>query len=206
MVFQFSLIVLSEAVSVACWKMSARARNRGYGFHVDRLREASRHSFSSLLERRLVGAPLVACNGGRCLLRAVAAAVPEAPTGTRGTGHGRRGPAQRGTDVIDPDFKDDNCDGTDGVVADCIFVSASLGSGSGLGTRDDPVDTITGGIAAAQAQGKIAVCVSAEVYTEAVTVVSGISVYGGFDHEDAVFPFRRTRWRGQRSDMCCGMD
>ncbi len=95
------------------------------------------------------------------------------------------------SDPIDEDFTDENCDGSDGVVEDCVFVSASLGSDMGVGTRADPVDTIAQGIAVAQANGVSGVCVSGETYNESVTMVSGISVYGGFDHEDVDFRFRR---------------
>lgn len=94
-------------------------------------------------------------------------------------------------DPIDEDFTDENCDGTDGVVEDCVFVSASDGSSAGNGTPGDPLDTIANGIAFAQANDVSAVCVSGETYNEAVTMVSGISVYGGFDHEDVDFKFRR---------------
>ena len=46
-------------------------------------------------------------------------------------------------------------------------------------------------IAAADANDVDGVCVSGETYGEAVIMVSGISVYGGFDHEDVDFAFRR---------------
>lgn len=88
-------------------------------------------------------------------------------------------------DPIDPMFLDDNCDGTDGVVKDCVFVSASLGTPGGAGTRQDPLDTIAAGILQAQNVDAAAVCVSGESYTGQVQVPSGISVYGGFDHADA---------------------
>ncbi len=96
-----------------------------------------------------------------------------------------------GDDPIDEDFIDENCDGTDGVVEQCVFVSLTLGTPSSAGTRTDPMDSIAHGIDKAQNQGVPGVCVSGEIYDEAVTMVSGISVYGGFDHEDADFAFRR---------------
>jgi hypothetical protein len=94
-------------------------------------------------------------------------------------------------DPIDELFTDDNCDGTDGVVEDCVFVSAADGTSGGVGTRLDPVDTIQNGIAAANTASVSSVCVSGETYGESVTMISGINVYGGFDHEDVDFKFRR---------------
>ena len=95
-------------------------------------------------------------------------------------------------DPIDPSFTDDNCDGTDGVVAQCVFVSATLGSMAGAGTREHPTVSIARGIDIARSNGLAAVCVSGETYNEAVTVASGVSVYGGFDATNASFPFRRS--------------
>lgn len=94
-------------------------------------------------------------------------------------------------DPIDPSFTDDNCDGSDGDMEDCVFVSAADGSSAGAGTRLDPVDSIALGISVADANNVSAVCVSGETYSESVVMVSGISVYGGFDHEDVDFKFRR---------------
>ncbi|MFO0611584.1 MAG: PE-PGRS family protein [Polyangiaceae bacterium] len=95
-------------------------------------------------------------------------------------------------DPIDDQYKDDNCDGGDGVVEQCVYVSTSQGTANGAGTRQDPVQTIAQGIAVAQANGVPAVCVSGEVYNEAVTVPSGVNLYGGFDQNDADFKFKRS--------------
>ena len=95
-------------------------------------------------------------------------------------------------DPIDPSYADDNCDGTDGVVAQCVFVSATLGSMAGAGTREHPAVSIARGIDIARSNGLAAVCVSGETYNEAVTVASGVSIYGGFDASNASFPFRRS--------------
>lgn len=95
-------------------------------------------------------------------------------------------------DPIDDQYKDDNCDGADGVVEACVYVSASQGSDVNNGTRTDPMQTISGAIQRAQMIGVPAVCLSGEMYNEAVNVVSGISVYGGFDQNDADFKFRRS--------------
>src|SRR5262249_35095617 len=81
---------------------------------------------------------------------------------------------------------------TDGVVAQCVFVSATMGSIAGAGTRQQPINTIAGGIAAAKTKGLPAVCVSGGNYNEAVTGSSGINIYGGFDDANASFSFRRS--------------
>jgi hypothetical protein len=95
------------------------------------------------------------------------------------------------SDPLDAAFTDENCDGTDGVAASCVFVSASLGSSGGDGSVSDPLHTIAAGITAAQALGLSRVCLSGETYEESVTLVDGISLYGGFDQLDPDVPFRR---------------
>ncbi|MCC6213843.1 MAG: hypothetical protein IT376_03175 [Polyangiaceae bacterium] len=94
-------------------------------------------------------------------------------------------------DPIDPSFTDANCDGSDGVVEQCVYVSKAGSDLLGDGTRQSPKATIAGAIAFAQSNGVPAVCLSGETYEEAVTIVSGISLYGGFDQADADFEFRR---------------
>jgi len=96
------------------------------------------------------------------------------------------------TDPIDLSYTDDNCDGSDGLVAKCVFVSATLGSVAGSGTRQQPTVSIVRGIDIARTNGLAAVCVSGESYNEAVTVASGVSIYGGFDATNASFAFRRS--------------
>jgi hypothetical protein len=99
-------------------------------------------------------------------------------------------------DPIDPNLEDANCDGSDGVVEKCVYVSKSLGTAGGAGTRLDPLDTILAGIAKASALSLPSVCVSGnaagEQYAEVVTMKSGISVYGGFDSQDPDFQLRRS--------------
>jgi hypothetical protein len=93
------------------------------------------------------------------------------------------------SDPIDPNFTDDNCDGTDGVAEQCVYVSTSLGDDTtGAGTADSPMKTIKAAIQKAKDNGVPSVCLSGEVYNEAVTMVSGISVYGGFDHNSPNLP------------------
>jgi hypothetical protein len=94
-------------------------------------------------------------------------------------------------DPIDEDFTDENCDGGDGLVEQCVYVSTSQGSDANAGTRMSPMQTIAAAIQQAQTAGVPSVCLSGELYQEAVTVVSGISIYGGFDHNDPDFKFRR---------------
>ena len=94
-------------------------------------------------------------------------------------------------DPIDEDFKDDNCDGGDGLVEQCVYVSASQGSNGNPGTRQAPMQTIAAAIAQAKLNSVPAVCLSGEIYNEQVTMESGISLYGGFDQNDADFKFKR---------------
>lgn len=60
-----------------------------------------------------------------------------------------------------------------------IFVSAN-GSDEASGARNEPVRTISHGIAIAQASGKGNVYVTGGLYEEQVRMVSGINVIGGF--------------------------
>lgn len=91
-------------------------------------------------------------------------------------------------DEIDPDFVDANCDGTDGVIKDCVYVSITLGDDVlGDGSRASPVKSIAHGIDVAAQSELPAVCVSGELYEAPVTMKSGVSVYGGFDHLDPLF-------------------
>lgn len=95
------------------------------------------------------------------------------------------------SDAHDVAFTDDNCDGGDGIVDACVYVSASQGLDAQAGTRAMPMQTITAALQQAQANSVPFVCLSGEVYSETYTVPSGIGVVGSFDHLDADFPFRR---------------
>jgi hypothetical protein len=97
-------------------------------------------------------------------------------------------------DPIDDKFLDENCDGSDGVVEGCVFVSTSIGSDDDAaadGTRFKPYASIAKAIQVAATNKIPGVCVSGEIYNEQVTMVSGVSLYGGFDHKDSEFIFRR---------------
>lgn len=73
-------------------------------------------------------------------------------------------------------------DPRDGQVApECgVWVSASFGDDANPGTQAAPVKTITAGVVLAQ-QDTMRVYVCGETFNEAVFLVSGISLFGGFD-------------------------
>ncbi|MFT7623279.1 MAG: hypothetical protein ACI9WU_002462, partial [Myxococcota bacterium] len=86
---------------------------------------------------------------------------------------------------------DANCDGVDGEVDNAIFVAKS-GNDANPGTRTAPVFTIGKGITLADSGGYRDVYVATGVYQEAVSLASGVSVYGGYSatfaaHEPAVY-------------------
>jgi len=84
-----------------------------------------------------------------------------------------------GADSPDGSFVDANCDGIDGDVATAIFVDPS-GSDANLGTSSSlPVATL----ARAQllAAGTRDIYAGVGVYSEAVTLQSGVDVIGGYD-------------------------
>ena len=79
------------------------------------------------------------------------------------------------SDPIDPNFTDDNCDGGDGNVEQCVYVSTSQGDDTtGDGSRQSPLKTIGIAILKAKANAVPSVCLSGEVYNEAVSVMSGM--------------------------------
>ena len=83
-------------------------------------------------------------------------------------------------DVPDPMFLDTNCDGMDGDASNAIFVSPT-GDDTNAGTAQNPVKTVGKAIALAAANSKTNVYLSKGTYAESVNLVSGISLYGGFD-------------------------
>jgi hypothetical protein len=86
-------------------------------------------------------------------------------------------------DLPDDAFVDANCDGIDGDRAQAIFVAVT-GSDANAGTMQAPMRTVAAGLAAAQAGTKPAVYVSEGTYDGALTLLSGVSIYGGYslDH------------------------
>ncbi|MFO0751372.1 MAG: hypothetical protein U1F43_37740 [Myxococcota bacterium] len=77
---------------------------------------------------------------------------------------------------------DQNCDGIDGDWNRAVFVSAAVAV-SGSGAPYDPVKSIGEGITVAQQTGKDHVYVAAGTYIETVTMVTGISVFGGYSSD-----------------------
>lgn len=116
----------------------------------------------TLLGTSVAGASLLGCDQG-CDVDATC--VPEGWPGTTGTG-------------------DDGCpeDPADGAVRpDCgVWVSASRGQDSSLGTQGEPVRSLAQAIVLAQA-GPTRVYACGEVYAEPVSLPSGVSLFGGFD-------------------------
>jgi hypothetical protein len=82
-------------------------------------------------------------------------------------------------DQPDDNFTDDNCDGIDGNAAAAVFVATS-GSDANPGTMQAPMLTINAAIARAVCATKVAVYVSDGTYEGRVTLVSGVSIYGGY--------------------------
>ncbi len=93
-------------------------------------------------------------------------------------------------DPIDPGFTDDNCDGTDGVVATCLFVASDGIDSPDAGIRTAPMKTLAYALTQGKQRG-MDVCLSGEIYQGEVDLVAGVSVYGGFNEHDPDFPFRR---------------
>jgi hypothetical protein len=94
------------------------------------------------------------------------------------------------TDPIDATYTDDNCDGSDGLVERCVYVSNSGTDAANGGGRTAPVKTIGYGIDLAFQRGGY-VCLGAETFEGAFTLRAGVNVYGGFDAADSNFSFAR---------------
>src|SRR5262249_29401460 len=77
---------------------------------------------------------------------------------------------------------DTNCDGIDGDRAKAIFVSpAGINSATCGLDYNDPCQTIQFGISRAVATGRTQVYLQAGSYNGTITMMNGISVYGGYD-------------------------
>ncbi len=77
---------------------------------------------------------------------------------------------------------DGNCDGIVGNIANAIFVDTLTGNDGNPGTKALPKSTIQAGIAAAAAAAPTKdVYVSKGTYSESVTMVEGVSLFGGYD-------------------------
>ncbi len=83
-------------------------------------------------------------------------------------------------DFPDAGQVDANCDGIDGQIDVALFVSKT-GSDSAAGTIDAPLATIGAALqAAASTSGIRDIYVSAGVYSESITLVEGVGLYGGY--------------------------
>jgi len=86
-------------------------------------------------------------------------------------------------DMPDPAGEDSNCDGVDGELGNSIFV-AKNGSDANLGlTEDTPMLTIQAAMARAVEQGKRDIYVATGVYSQSITMVAGVRVYGGYSSD-----------------------
>ncbi len=84
-------------------------------------------------------------------------------------------------DTLD-DYKDNNCDGVDGILTDAVFVATGGTDQDLCGlTFDMPCKTITYGIQIADTYNRPNVYVQAGYYDETVIMMNGINVIGGFD-------------------------
>jgi hypothetical protein len=86
-------------------------------------------------------------------------------------------------DPPDDLFEDTNGDGIDGEIAGAVFVAPPpTGDDANVGTPDEPKATIAAAIAAAVADAnKDQVYISSGTYSETVTLVAGVSLFGGYD-------------------------
>ncbi len=81
-------------------------------------------------------------------------------------------------------FRDTNCDGIDGTVANAIFVSPR-GNDANPGTREMPKRTIAAAVTMARMATPVkAVYAALGTYHETVALAPGVSLYGGYNDED----------------------
>ncbi len=86
------------------------------------------------------------------------------------------------SDLPDPSFIDENCDGIDGDFEMAITVTTSGSNFIGCGTSPStPCETINYGIARANATGRSEVYIMAGIYNEVVVMHAGVSLYGGYN-------------------------
>jgi hypothetical protein len=85
-------------------------------------------------------------------------------------------------DLPDPEGKDSNCDGIDGIEADALFVSPD-GNDSNPGTKQQPLKTIRTALMAAPQKKKTQILVAGGRYAESDTLnmPDKVGMYGGYD-------------------------
>ena len=84
-------------------------------------------------------------------------------------------------DPLEAPYTDSNCDGVDGVASEAIYVSPDGTDSAGAGTtRSNPVATIGYALGRAQATGRSKIFIAGGTYEEVITVVNGVSMFGGF--------------------------
>ncbi|MDY0062445.1 MAG: putative metal-binding motif-containing protein, partial [Myxococcota bacterium] len=87
-------------------------------------------------------------------------------------------------DLPDDDYRDSNCDGIDGDLARALFVAPD-GRDVGLGTMADPLRSVSAAVARAASRADVNhVYVAGGTYTEKLTLLDGVSVYGGYSRAD----------------------
>lgn len=91
------------------------------------------------------------------------------------------------TDLFDNDGVDDNCDGRDGVIDACVYVSQVLGTAGGDGTQSAPLNTVQAAIDLA-VQGHGSVCLAGETFAESILLPSGVELVGGFQAHAGFLP------------------
>ena len=84
------------------------------------------------------------------------------------------------TDLPDPTFTDNDCDGVDGNISAAVFVSVAGTNGATCGTMAAPCATITFGMARAVTLARTQVYIAVGTYNETVQLTNGVSLYGGF--------------------------
>ncbi|MHA1427892.1 MAG: hypothetical protein ACTSQI_18070 [Candidatus Helarchaeota archaeon] len=85
----------------------------------------------------------------------------------------------KSTDRPDDDYNDTNLDGIDGMCDKAVFVTET-GNDANPGNITHPKLTISASVVQANAQGKD-VYVSAGIYDGHIAMISGVSIYGGYN-------------------------
>lgn len=110
-------------------------------------------------------------------------------------------PADRPGDVTAANYdwraSDTNCDGIDGDIAKGVFVDHITGDDTKLGTFDAPVKTIARALEIATPGDRDEIYISKGTYTEDLSLLNGVSLYGGYDaapknSTDGVFQWTRS--------------